>query len=660
MILKRVDEILSEKKALVSGLTPIRGRWDDERSSGWYICGFDSEYGDKGRTLISYQLYGENENSEFIAGPERLSCFDIARRAYALSERRYKKILLPAYYNTAELGQFSTPFWEEPDVVFYQVHPSGLFHIEGKVYKDDCGHSRSNNPNVKTCVYGCKERKLEFEFLYFDLWHFFASMRTNSSLYAVAEKFGLQKLDYDVTALTLDNLNDPNFRAYGLNDAKLAMRIFRTLDDTYRKFAGVSIISRPTPANAALASFRRTYLRTKVRAPSPSLRRLALLCDWGGRVECGFVGGIAGVYEWDADSLYPRSTLLFEGLPDFHDWVDGIQIDERTEGFVHCYFRFPDDEEWPNLPVWSETALYFPLQGESFCTIGELRAAITRGCRYKIVEIAGFRGGSRFEYQAAIRDALHLKESSEGNEPVRAVAKLNMNAGIGKFAQNKGGVDYSLARQYIREHDDELEQKHKNLIYANKFRYAEYAPNGDVVYRDFSRTVNLGSGFYPEWHSLILGKAREVVARAIWALPSYPKLLMVSTDSLHVDREQIGRTEVPFKLEFGPAFFKAIRSRVHVLKDGSKILKIAHHGIPKIRARNPLISPTQYTSNLILMADGNDEVQLPIEGFKTLREAVLSFDRFGAEKVREHRFHAFPDNKRVVDSMGWTHPIRNV
>jgi hypothetical protein len=626
---KRIEKILAEKYSIHASLRPLKGSEDKKTSEGWSILGFDTEYNTRTDTNISYQLYADEKHYALMPGPKKLSLGDIVKKGFELCSRRgngYRgRLLFVSYFNTAEYSQLALPFWEEEGVNFHQVHPSGIFHINGSRRYD-----LSNGDFVNV------------EFSFFDLWHFFASS-SDSRLYSIAEKFGLKKLEYDVTNLSLVNLDDPLFRDYAINDAKLCVEIFNKLDEVYRRVNSVSIISRPTPANAAQASFKLNYLKNEVKAPNKYIRKLALRTDWAGRVECGFVGSIANVHEFDADSLYPRATLLLPGLPNPKDWTIGVPNSvDKIEGFIEFDFEFPVDEEWPCLPVYNNGRLYFPLKGTTSCTIGELRVAASRGVRIgKIRGCCYYLEGRHKEFHDFITDQLTLKESAGSNEALRAVAKLNSNSGIGKFVQNKGGMDYESALKYIEE--QHIPSYLAPLLLANALRYEGH---------NFRQDVRIGASFYPEWHSLILGKAREVMANAIFDSPVYPKIIMVSTDSLHVCEPEMGYTMVRFNHKLGPCFFKAIRGRVHISTDQSgKVLKLAKHGMP---------IPNNEAADMILTATGTEEHEVQVQGIKTMRESILAGTYFGAPKTRSLKISMKPDGKRRLDDSGWSHPLTQV
>lgn len=615
---KRVSEIIHEKRSLRARLRPLKRGTD---TTDWRIVGFDSEYNVGEQRLISYQLWRSERSFELIGGPQPLSLSAIAEHAYELCCRsdgdQPKRICIVSYYNTAELSQLAKPFWKEEGVSFYKVHPSGLYHIEG--------------------------RRDEYSFLFYDLWHFFASY-DGSSLHRVAEDFGFRKLEYDVTDLHDGNLDDPRFIEYALNDAKLCVQIFERLNETYQEVNRISILERPTPANAAQASFKLNYLRKEVKAPNIHVRHLALRSNWAGRVECGFVGSLGGIHEYDADSLYPRSVLLLPNLPSHNDWHLGIPPSfEGVEGFVEVDFEFPQDEEWPCLPVLRESRLVFPLSGKTACTIGEFRAALSRGVRIKRIDAcAWYAEGEHDEFHRFIDDNIALKETSESNKAIRAVAKLNMNSAIGKFIENKGGMDYEAAKEFIDQ--QQIPEELVPYVYANLLR---------PLHIDFNKPVRLGSSFYPEWHTLILGKAREVMAYSVYNARAYPKILMISTDSLHIPGETIGETAVRFNHKHGPVDFTAIRGRLHLSKDEQgRIVKVAHHGMP-------CSSETAATVIVSAITTGRRSIEMERKGRTTLRDSVLLHVPFGTTKLDpDYRVSLQPDSKRRIDDQGWTHPLK--
>src|SRR4029077_7167663 len=249
---ERVQEIIKAQFAMGRGLEPLR-RIDGTGFQKWTRICFDTEYTNDGKTTISYQLYGDEKRQIFIPGPKRLAIGDLVKAVRKLYYPvKVRRVIFPAYFNVAEFSQFETPFWYEQVKVF-QVHPAGIYHVRGI---------------FEPFEFMPGEVELyETEFYFYDLWHFFASMKDNR-LHAVAEYFGFKKLEYDVTNLTAAHRNDPVFREYAMNDAKIAVQIFDRLFETYKKVNGVSIISCPTPASASMRSFKRSYLKRVVK-PSP-------------------------------------------------------------------------------------------------------------------------------------------------------------------------------------------------------------------------------------------------------------------------------------------------------------------------------------------------------------------------------------------------------
>ena len=95
-------------------------------------------------------------------------------------------------------------------------------------------------------------------------------------------------------------------------------------------------------------------------------------------------------YDYDLQSAYPTAMALI-GRPKWNKIkviekrkkLEGIQFDELC--FVHVKFKFPDSVRYPVLPVRSFGGnLIFPLEGESYCSIAELRLAEALGVKYKL------------------------------------------------------------------------------------------------------------------------------------------------------------------------------------------------------------------------------------------------------------------------------------
>lgn len=644
---RKVDEIL---KIHHRGITKLVGTAEDERSAGWTIVGFDSEYNTKRDELISYQLYASEETQRIIPGPKRLSVREIAGEARNLVGRYAKRILLVSYFNTAELSQLSTGFWTDSSLKIYPAHPSGILHIEGR-HQTGTEYDRRNVG--------------DYEFFFFDLWHWFASMK-NNSLYAVAEMLGYEKLDWhrkgeshqqSISTLRANDLHNRQFREYAIHDAKLCVNIFNKLDSTFRDINRVSIISRPTPANASQASFRRNYLKKNLDKPHHQIRKLALQANWGGRAECGFVGSQQGIYEFDADSLYPRALLLLPNLPGPNEWHRNVPSNlEGIEGFIDIDFQFKDTEEvWPNLPVYFRGSLIFPREGRSKCTIGELRAALQRDgfTIIKIHNIVWYSQGSYGEFHSFIRDQLRLKEENNDNAAIRAVAKLNMNSAIGKFVQWKGGYNYNLVAEYLEEY--KINDPHiMRLMYDGKILpEMEWLDKHGLDRSDptswYRQPIRLGASFYPEWHTLILGKAREQISLAVYNNPEYPRCLTIATDALYIPSDRIsGREAVPFKRERGPMVFKPFRTRRHLsIGTDGQTLVAAHHGMPMSSSE---------AAYMMALSNHEEKIVVNARGMYTAREAIHKDGRFGQSKSRSITINFEPDTKRRLSDSGWTYP----
>ena len=95
-------------------------------------------------------------------------------------------------------------------------------------------------------------------------------------------------------------------------------------------------------------------------------------------------------YDYDLQSAYPTAMALI-GLPKWKKirviekkkQLENIAFDELC--FVCVKFKFPDTVRYPVLPVRSISSnLIFPLEGESYCTIAELRLAESLGATYKL------------------------------------------------------------------------------------------------------------------------------------------------------------------------------------------------------------------------------------------------------------------------------------
>jgi len=323
------------------------------------------------------------------------------------------------------------------------------------------------------------------------------------------------------------------FEQYALRDVEVLMKAFHQWRAFYLEKWGIDILHRFSLADLAAHIFETRYLNqplaptsielkryadkqrdgyrpriTKVEhyAGSRDFREFAMRCSWG-PLNLAAIHGLypKPVQVRDMKQFYPTVTLLSPIPVATTKWKYMSALDELPEvlsheGFIRVRFRFPDECRCPTLPVYDlrsrSTKAYYPLRGESRCTIAEVRYAVSKGCVIDGAEAWYFvpreaETGASHPLKRFMRDLIQLKESYAENSLGYIIAKLMMNSVIGKFIQRVDEEDFeSLYRLYRRLGSEQ----YKRLRYRRK------------VLGQLEKVV--GRLFFPEGWGLILGYAR--------------------------------------------------------------------------------------------------------------------------------------------------------
>jgi hypothetical protein len=382
-----------------------------------------------------------------------------------------------------------------------------------------------------------------------------------------------------------------------------------------------------------MAYYRRSWLEGPVRQRDMSLRRLAVRCNKGGIGEAYARGDVGECVAMDADSLYPRSAIALGGLPrDSADWTwcpTGDGPPAGTEGVCKVRFAFPPDTMYPCLPVVEDGRMLFPLAGISHCTIAEVRAALKMGATVRWMACAYYDPARADPSFGDMLSAL-LNEKARcekrGDKAGRLAAKNLANCVIGKLSQRSKGMASTDLPALAEELGVPL---------------AEVAK---ASFRDPKKTIHETGPFWmPEWHALILGKARAIMAPII-AVGS----VVTSTDSVVLPVAAAAavpwrRAAVPFKEEArGPTF--VVRPRVYRVGD-----KVAHHAVHSRRAALPII-----------LAVGPGRTRYTARKSGTLRDEMAGVRPMGQDYRRRMQYDgAWPDKRCLLEG-GSTRPWADV
>lgn len=515
--------------------------------------GFDMEYDSKTGELLSVQLSCQGEETFRVLPPAADFGFpqleplveELLARCDLTNAR---KVFLISYWTPAELSHLAD-WWIDAKVK--RVHSSEVYNA---TYKGEC-------------------RQL----IVYDLYHFFFP----KGLGKVAPAFGERKLEWNRAAISRADLTKPEFREYALNDAHITERIFLRLRGIILEKFNVDILIYKTPAGAVMAHYKAHYLPEPAKQRRMWLRRLAMRCNKGGIGEAYYRGDLDAppgdpFAQLDATSLYPNAAVALGGLPlNEESWhVTHKEPPLGTQGVCKVRFAFPPTATRPCLPVVFDGCMFFPLNGVSYCTVAEVRAAQVMGAKVDWLTVAYYEPTKcDNSFARMLQDLMLAKDAAEtaGNEAERIVCKNLANCSVGKLSQRHKGMEIEELKELAERHHLPLE-----LVANPSFRDNEKS------------RVTPGATWMPEWHALILGMARAIMAPVIETTQS----LTTSTDSVLCLKSQADafltsyRGPCPFKFEAEGPRLRVVRQRVYLLQDAAgRTIKLAHHALHK-RARD--------------------------------------------------------------------------
>jgi len=308
-----------------------------------------------------------------------------------------------------------------------------------------------------------------------DLFAFF-----KTSLENVGESVGLEKIIEGIDRSRLAELKAANrekYDSYAKRDPEIALLVFSRLRSQVLTRWGIDALSKNTLPALAGEIFLRNFL-TEEPVPSRTLtrilsrrkkdgyedhveyarvydgiqdprrqRRLDCCASYHGGWAEAFVHGLWSepVEERDIRSLYPSAACL-QPLPNAK--TKWFQIDnpqrglDDVEGFGWVCFSFPKGTRYPCLIVSAADSqrMTFPLNGESYCSIAELRRAKEMGAVFHKVRLHAFRptlAEKEHDVRRYMREFMAEKKKLTKGTLEYEVVKLIMNALIGKFAERQ-------------------------------------------------------------------------------------------------------------------------------------------------------------------------------------------------------------------------------
>lgn len=529
-------------KDLKHVLTPLkRGRVLKDYVDIGFDTEFTSEDDSAERELLSLQ---------FSLGRDRSSIYYVNKRAgissselldYALkflAEQRVeprKHIFLIAHFAIAELSKISD-FYDE--------------------YTTDDGVMMRPKVSEFNKAINWQRR---FDDVTLHIVDLFGHMKT--SLDKVGLALGYSKLKIEVDGLDdkywklhmkeLQTKHPEIYDGYAVRDAEIAIEAWSSIVETYKPL-NLDPHCYGTYTSMTVAAFRR--MMTKLPCPAVeekilirqkmphdvwrehiakklsfsgdlNAREMAVLAYWGGNNQAFARGYFEHIdtTQWDFKSLYiiagilqPLSTedTIYRPIT-MQDVIDG------AEGFCEVEFKFPDSTMYPTLPVQEDyyPKLMFPLRGLSYCTLAELRQALTLN-----VNVAKFRGYGFMptdnemnnDLRPFLADMLAKKSSLEVNGKRDStdyqIEKAKMVGIIGRFAYQKPSHTA----------EDIARLLHVSGLQSEEFR--KYGKKKAI--RAMYTRSEVGGSWCIEWASLILGKARSLAG---WAI-NQGTCLTISTD----------------------------------------------------------------------------------------------------------------------------------
>ena len=460
-------------------------------------------------------------------------------------------------------------------------------------------------------------------------------------LEAVAEQWGEKKLDYDIGLHTTEVmegkrtrenlLKDPEFIDYAKNDAVITQRIYKKMRDYFIKDFEVDIVSTMTPANTSASIFRKDYLKEVIGQRDTELRAMAIKCCWGGRMEAVYRGEKPKVYEYDATGHHPNSAIALEKLPLENNWVKTTDVRRWVSGISgvgRVYFKFPEDEVYPCLPVFHRDCLLFPLEGESYCTVSEARQALAQGA--KITLFLGFYYKDGTDILTRYLRRMQEIRNSIKDPAYRNLLKLLCNSVIGKLFQKNIGTDLAAVQKYALEKQIPYEE-------ALKLEGIEFSKDAG--------TISVGACFYPEWYSLILGYARANIAKNA----RDHHALVISSDSF-VTEEKLQDPFESQKISYSKkaeGYLVCYRTRFYRVG-----VKLAHHAVHSLDA----------SKKVLRYFHKRDTYAYKFYRFLRLKESWKKKKPFGARVMMPMTAGLGYDWKRCLleDNSGWSRPWKNI
>ncbi len=597
------------------------------------ILGFDTEYDNETNELLSIQLsFKDNNFIKYIGIGEKLTWHDLGNMVKNflksigenVGKNYVSSFILVSFFSIAEVQHF--PYIDKK--ILIEEYGAGNYNFSFPF---------NRRKNKKTGKYQTIQT-LQI----IDLQTWFRGM----NLAYVAKTFGLKKLDYpNITKMSrqyLDSLDKEEkkyFEEYAINDSILCEKIFNELRENFLQIYNIDILLTKTPANTSMTIFRKHYLTEDCNNPLTEVRRMALLCSWGGNNQAFCQGSFTGIFsEYDAKSMYPSSAIMINKLPTAYSWIMAVDLKDFLDpknigGICKVNFSFSNNIKYPCLPVMEKGKLLYPLNGQSFCTLYELQYAKEQGAEIEFLQGYYYRDGNT-DLSSYLKDVIAKKDEAEENNNwvMRTIFKLMANSIIGKFTQK------------VVKHDiNEL----KDISYQLEIPLGELLKIHDLEDLGVEKKINLGSGFYPEWNTLILGYARMVLARAF----SENNAMVGTTDSLIFRGKKIKNKKIKgiiFEKESEGDILTIVRTRFYMLLNSRKHKDINHIALHGVRNYQKAISILRLYPLIKKHKNEKYKVNYSTNRILKLRESLKEDKKMGFNEQKDYEVFLHWDNKREL------------
>jgi len=541
--MRKEDVDALKLKDLKHVLTPLkRGRVLKDYIDVGFDTEFTSEDNSADRELLSVQFsLGRDKSSiYYINRREGISSRELLDYTLRfLSEQGVesrKHIFLIAHFAIAELSKISD-FYDE-----YMTHDGIMMRPKVSEFN-------------KTILW-----QRRFDDVTLHIQDLFGQMKTSLS------KVGLG-LGYEKMQINADGLDDKHWKthmrelqakhpqiydSYAVRDAEIAVEAWRSIVDAYKPL-NLDPHCYATYTSITVAAFRRQMKKLPCPAVEEKIlirqkmhddvwrehiaktlsfsgdlnaREMAVLSYWGGNNQAfarGYFPKIEASY-YDFKSLYIIAGILqpLSNEDTVYKPIMLQDVKDGAEGFCEAAFEFPADTMYPTLPVQENyyQKLMFPLRGLSYCTLSELRQALSLG-----VNISKFRGYGFMPTDNEINSELRpflaemlkkkteLENSGKRDSVEREIEKAKMVGIIGRFAYMKPSHTAEDIARLL--HVSGLESESFRRFGKKKAMRAMYTRS------------EVGGSWCIEWASLILGKARSMAG---WAINQGERCLTISTD----------------------------------------------------------------------------------------------------------------------------------